>query len=127
MEKYRLSLDKREMPAVVDFSQLNGLVERVLVVDMLDTDTRKTDEKTMIGVKLVGILMRNNPLTALGVRFKEDAEGEHLIGDRKYRKLDYDAERLVLNADEFPQRDIHYVCEWDKNYQTSHVLRGLMG
>lgn len=124
MEEYRLNLGRGDLRGV-KYPELQELVDRVLVVDIVEGDPN-THGRIVFGEKLVGLLLRNNPPTLFGVRFKEDARGEHLVCGEKYKRLNYTPEELVLSSEDFALRNARAVFDGDKDYQTSYMLKGII-
>ena len=127
-ETYRLDLGREDLNRVSNYSDLHSLVDRVLVVDIIDSDPRpvKTEEKFIDGLKLVGLVSRNNPPTVFGLRFKEDKSGEHRIYGEGYRLVGRSPEELVLNEEDFCLRDVHSIRDSDIDHASGFKIKGLM-
>ncbi|VVB78981.1 Uncharacterised protein [uncultured archaeon] len=125
VETYRLNLGRSEIQPIRDYSDLSQLVDSVLITNVLSGD-KNTKGRVIVGEKLVGFLISNNPPTLFGVRFKENSEGDHLISGEKYKKLNYTPERLVLCPDNFLKRNPGSINDIDKNYITSYNLKGII-
>jgi len=125
MEEYRLAISRGDLHQVQNYSELQTLVDQVLILDILNSDPH-SQGRVVFGEKLVGLMLHANPPTVFGVRFKEDLSGKHLIASERYRRLNYSPEQLALTPDNFAQRNIRSIFDSNREFLTSYHLKGVI-